>query len=81
MDARGKERPLGKEREAHRGREFLGLRGGVRVSGGGMQKPIFLIFNFLTHISNAKVRLYAPQTGSTARDDERGGNAEGFERV
>ena len=75
MDARGEERPLGEEREAHRGGEFLGLRGGVRVSSGGMQSV------FLTHISNTEVRLYAPQADRAARDDDRGGNAEGFERV
>jgi len=56
MDARGEERPLGEEREAHRGREFL-------------------------CISDTEVCLYAPDAGGAACDDERGRDAECFERV
>jgi hypothetical protein len=38
MDARGEERPFGEESEAHCGREFLGLRGGVSIGRRGYAK-------------------------------------------
>jgi hypothetical protein len=73
VNARGEERPFGEEREAHRGREFLGLCGCERWQG--------RLGEELAYVSNAEVRLHAPYAGGAARDDERGGNAECFERV